>query len=282
MARQATMTVWDVQLGLAVHVKAPNGKYIIIDLGTGTVESGNSSPLRKLMWNNIVYMIISHPHLDHISDILNFDINPPKILHRPKSLTNEEIMEGVRYCDRAKFEKYCEINDRYNSPVGVDDENYTGNPNNYDGLEIQTFSTSACDHSNFNNFSIITVFTLSDVKVVVCGDNEKDSLDILMQQRDFKDAVRNADVLVAPHHGRESAYHSEFVSLVNPRITIISDTEKSDASASDKYTNMSRGWEVKGEERKCLTTRKDGNITVVLGECDDPRYTGTLRISTSK
>ena len=195
IARQATMTVWDVQLGLAVHVKAPNGKYIIIDLGTGTVESGNSSPLRKLMWNNIVYMIISHPHLDHISDILNFDINPPKILHRPKSLTNEEIMEGVRYCDRAKFEKYCEINDRYNSPVGVDDENYTGNPNNYDGLEIQTFSTSACDHSNFNNFSIITVFTLSDVKVVVCGDNEKDSLDILMQQRDFKDAVRNADVL---------------------------------------------------------------------------------------
>lgn len=282
MARQATMTVWDVQLGLAVHVKAPNNKYIVIDLGTGTAENGNSSPLRKLMWNNIAYMIITHPHLDHIDDILNFDINRPKILHRPKSLTNEEIMEGVRYCDRAKFVKYCEINDRYNSPVGVDDENYTGNPENYDGLEIQTYSTSACDHSNFNNFSIITVFTLSGVKVVVCGDNEKDSLDILMQQRDFKDAVRNADVLVAPHHGRESAYHSEFVSLVNPRLTIISDTNKIDASASAKYTNMSRGWKVKGEDRKCLTTRKDGNITVEFGESDDPNYSGTLYISTSK
>ena len=35
MARQAVMTIFDVQLGLAVHVKAPNGKYIIIDLGTG-------------------------------------------------------------------------------------------------------------------------------------------------------------------------------------------------------------------------------------------------------
>lgn len=282
MAKLATMTVWDVQLGLAIHVKAPNGKYIVIDLGTGTLESGNSSPLRKRMWDNIAYMIITHPHLDHISDILNFDINAPKILCRPPMLSNKEVMEGVRYCDKAKFEKYCEINDRYNSPVKYDDENYTGNPGNYGGLEIQTFSTSACDHSNFNNFSIITVFEFSGIKVVVCGDNEKDSFDVLMKRSDFKDAVRNADVLVAPHHGRESAYHSDFVSLVNPRITIISDTTKSDASAVDKYTQKCRGWEVRGEERKCLTTRNDGNITVKFGESDDPNYYGTLNITTSK
>ena len=279
MARQATMTVWDVQLGLAIHVKAPNGKYIVIDLGTGTY---NTSPLRKRMWDNIAYMIITHPHLDHISDILNFDINAPKILCRPPLLTNEEVMEGVRQCDRAKFEKYCQINDRYNSPVKYDDENYTGNPNNYGGLEIQTFSTSLCDHSNFNNFSMITVFQFSGIKVVVCGDNEKDSFDKLMKESDFKNAVRSADVLVAPHHGRESAYHSEFVSLVNPRITIISDTTKSDASAVDKYTQRSRGWTVRGEERKCLTTRNDGNITVEFGECDDPKYCGTLHITTSR
>lgn len=282
MAKLATMTVWDVQLGLAIHVKAPNGKYIVIDLGTGTYESGNSSPLRKRMFDNIAYMIITHPHLDHISDILKFDINSPKILQRAKSLTNEEVMEGVRYCDKAKFEKYCDINDRYNSPVRYDDENNTENPNNYGGLEIQTFSTSACDHSNFNNFSIITIFKFSEIKVVVCGDNEKDSFDVLMRRRDFKDAVRNADVLVAPHHGRESAYHLEFVSLVNPRITIISDTTKSDASAVDKYAQKSRGWKVRGEERKCLTTRNDGNITVEFGESADPNYYGTLHIATSK
>lgn len=278
MARIATMTVWDVQLGLAIHVKAPNGKYIVIDLGTGTY---NTSPIRKRMQDYIAYMIITHPHLDHISDILNFDINSPKILQRAKSLTNEEVMEGVRYCDKAKFEKYCDINDRYNSPVRYDDENNTENPDNYGGLEIQTFSTSVCDHSNFNNFSIITVFKLSGIKVVVCGDNEKDSLDVLMRRSDFKDAVRNADVLVAPHHGRESAYHSEFVSLVNPRITIISDTTKSDASAVDKYTQKSRGWKVRGEERKCLTTRNDGNITIEFGESTTPGRS-VLGIYTSK
>lgn len=282
MARQATMTVWNVQLGLAVHVKAPNGKYIVIDLGTGTYESGNSSPLLKRRYDNIAYMILTHPHLDHIDDILNFELNEPKILHRAKSLSNSEVMEGVRYCDRAKFEKYCEINDRYNSPVAQENENNPDNPYKYGGLTIATYSTSACNHSNFNNFSIITVFILSGVKVVVCGDNETESLDILMKRSDFKEAVKNADVLVAPHHGRESAYHSDFVSLVNPRITIISDTNKSGASASDKYTRISRGWKVNGVTRYSLTTRNDGNITVEFGETDDPNYSGVLDISTSK
>lgn len=282
MARQATMTVWDVQLGLAIHVKAPNGKYIVIDLGTGTYESGNSSPILKRRYDNIAYMILTHPHLDHISDILNFDINQPKILHRPKSLTNAEVMNGVRDCDKVKFEKYCEINNMYSLPISDDNENYIGNSDNYDGLDIQFFSTSACNHSNFNNFSIITVFMLFGIKVVVCGDNEKESLDILMSRDDFQNAVKNADVLVAPHHGRESAYHSDFVSLVNPRITIISDTNKSDASASDKYTNISRGWFVNGTERYCLTTRSDGNIEVTFGEADDPNYDNALYIKTSK
>ena len=46
---------------------------------------------------------------------------------------------AFEFCDKDKFKKYCEINDRYNSPVRDDDENNTENPNNYAGLDIQTF-----------------------------------------------------------------------------------------------------------------------------------------------
>lgn len=287
MARTATMTVWNVQLGLAVHLKAPNGKYIVIDLGTGDYNSGNTSPLTKRRWDDIAYMIITHPHLDHIDNILQFDNNPPKILRRATALTNDEVMKGVRDCDRAKFEKYCEINNRYNSPVGSNDSNNPNNSDNYGGLEIQTFSTSACDHSNFNNFSTIAVFTLSGVKVVVCGDNETTSFDVLMRQDSFKNAIKNADILVAPHHGRESAYHSDFVSLVNPRLTIISDTKKIEASASDKYTQISRGWNVENpngdiSKRYCLTTRRDGNICVEFGESGDIQHSGVLSVKCFK
>lgn len=65
-------------------------------------------------------------------------------------------------------------------------------------------------------------------------------------------------------------------------ITIISDTAKSDASAADEYSKMSSGLEVCGRERKCLTTRNDGNITITFGESDNPKYRGKLHISTSK
>lgn len=276
----AKMTVFDVQLGLAVHVKSPNGKYIIIDLGTGTYSSGNESPISKCRNDNIAYMIITHPHLDHISDILNMK-NMPNIFCRPKSITNEEVMNNVRDCDRAKFERYCFLNSLYNIPINYDNENSIENPDNYGGLKIKTFTPQISDHSNFNNLSILTVFELSGIKVVVCGDNEIKSLEMLMEKDCFKNAVENADVLVAPHHGRESAYHGDFVSLVNPRITIISDTKKSEASAADKYSNMSRGWNVNGTKRKCLTTRNDGNIEVCFGEIDDTSNRRILYITTS-
>jgi len=281
MAKQAVMTVYNVQLGLAVHVKAPNGKYIIIDLGTGVSGGGNESPLLKRRYDDIGYMVITHPHLDHIDDILNFDVNAPTTLRRVKDITNEEVMEGVRECDKPKFRKYCQINDRYCSPVSATTD--PSIPDNYGGLSIDTFDTSVCDKENFNNFSIITVFQLAGCKIVVCGDNETDSLDILMRRESFKEAVRNADVLVAPHHGRESGYHDDFVSLVNPSVTIVSDTSKSDASAADKYREKSSGWKVwnrKGgaDDRYCLTTRSDGDIRVTFGESDDPKYNSILSI----
>ena len=65
MAKTATMKVWDVELGLAVHIQAPNGKYIVIDLGS----KEGVSPLRRLYYENVGYMVITHPHHDHFSDI---------------------------------------------------------------------------------------------------------------------------------------------------------------------------------------------------------------------
>lgn len=281
MARQAVMTVYNVQLGLAVHVKAPNGKYIVIDLGTGTVKSGNTSPLLKRRWDTIGYMIITHPHLDHIDDILNFDVNPPSVLRRAVAISNEEVMKDVRDCDKAKFMKYCEINNRYSSPVTT--INDPSNPDNYGGLSIRPFSTCLCDKKNINNFSIITVFELCGCKIVVCGDNETDSLSVLMEDFVFKNAIKNADVLIAPHHGRESGYHEGFVSLVNPKVTIVSDSSGTEASATDKYREKSSGWTVwktdgSSSRRWCLTTRNDGNIRITFGESTSPEYTSLLEI----
>ena len=137
-------------------------------------------------------------------------------------------------------------------------------------MKFKTFSAVGCSHDNFNNQSIITVIEYENIKVVIPGDNEDCSFAELMQSASFKSAIKDADILLAPHHGRESGYNNDFVSLVNPRLTIVSDGRYCDTSANNRYSGKSRGWRVYKKNRTssmryCLTTNSDGEVYVEFG-----------------
>ena len=282
MARTALMKIWDVELGLAIHVQAPNGKYIVIDLGS----TKNISPLLSLRGHDIGYMVITHPHLDHFSDIDNIVYAKPNVLWRSHAYTRNDLLTGIRESDRLKITRYCDFVESYTGTLSED--NNPRNGNTFNGLTAEVFSVSTCDKSNKNNFSAIVVLRLGNAKIVVCGDNEKESLEKLMRNSLFKEAVEKSWVLVAPHHGRESGYYEDFVSLVSPDLTIISDTSNVGTSVSSKYSAKSKGYNVynalthQNEKRSCLTTRSDGNIEIGFGESDDPRYCGYLRVEIHK
>lgn len=277
MAKLATMKVWNVEHGLAIHIEAPNGKCIVVDLGC----SPNFSPLRRLYGKEVHYMVITHPDLDHIQDVGNISYARPKVLDRAECYTRQDLLEGAKDSAKDTIEAYCDFVELYNKPLPCSDPDSPHNPDVFYGLQVQTFRAVNCDKSNRNNQSAIVVLNLGNAKIVICGDNEQASFDELMQRLDFKEAVRGAWILVASHHGRRSGYHQEFVELVNPYLTIISDTKKGETSVTDLYRRYSEGWEVWSDEknadkRYCLTTRQDGSIQVVFGTSDDPRYIGTL------
>lgn len=280
MAKQCEVVFWDVQHGHMTYIKTPNNRHIVIDLGTGDYSKGKKvfSPLLHLRdkygVKQLDYVIITHPHLDHIDDILNFDALNPKVLRRPKHLSNAEVMERVIERDRKKFEKYCEINNRYNQSIESSSSDSVANPENWGGLQIKSYTPTSCNHNNFNNHSIITVIEYANIKIVIPGDNEKCSFDELLAKDDFRNNIKNADILVAPHHGRESGYNEDFVNLVNPRLTIVSDGKFCDTSFNAQYTKKSRGWKVHktsngtSRERKCLTTASDGEVVAHFGYND--------------
>jgi len=209
------MVFWDVQHGLSTYIKSPNGKHIVVDLGIGDYSGKNQtfSPLLHLKNNYYVnqldYVIITHPHLDHIDDILNFDLLSPKVFNRPNHIPNSEVMKNVRQQDKAKFDKYCELNNRYNADIKdtVLDPHI---PANLGSLSIKTFNPNICGVDNFNNHSSISIFEYSDIKVVIPGDNEKCSFEELMKIDLFKTSIKDADILLAPHHGRESGFFLVF------------------------------------------------------------------------
>lgn len=277
------MRVWDVKHGNGSYIKTQNNKHLGIDLGVGDYSEGQEdrSPLETLANNykigKIDYLIITHPHKDHIKDILNLDkLNlGPRSFRRPRTFDISSLMDGVRSVDKPIFEKYIQIDREYNQPVSS--ERDTDNPDNYGGVSIKFFQNGTRDDKNLNNHSILTIIHYPKIRVVVPGDNEYDSLEKLMKREDFRNAIKDCDILIAPHHGRESAYHQEFVSHCNSRLTIVSDGSICETSSNGQYSSATkRGWEIleKGtwKKRHLLSTNSDGEVYIDFGYGKEKRF----------
>ena len=278
MAGESTKFVfWDVQHGSSTYINTPNGKNIVLDLGTGSYEYGKSfSPLihlkKKHNISHLDWVIISHPHKDHIDDIMNFDELSPSVFSRPRNIPKELVMSKTRDQDKELFEKYFEIDDRYNSPIS--NMNNLKKPINSGGVVVQTFYSKSNHTANINNYSIVTVLSYAGQKVILPGDNEPPSWEKLLENNSFVKAITGKGILLAPHHGRESGFYDEIFDYFSPYLTIVSDGKWCDTSATDRYSNLSEGWLVyyrngEREKRYCLTTRKDGYVVVKIGYTND-------------
>ncbi|MCS3665059.1 competence protein ComEC [Salinibacter ruber] len=269
---KAIFVFWNVDHGHATYVNSPNDRHIAVDLGTGRIGSGQDfHPLRHLHRNGVErldHLCITHPHRDHIDDILNVEDVRPKVFHRPHHLDREDVFpDEIQEGDREKYEKYMDYDETYVHPVS--DRNDISNPDAFGGLRAQFFTppgTSAC---NLNNHSMVAVFHVAGRKVVVPGDNEADSLDGLMGHSSFQRAVEEADILLAPHHGRKSGYHEDFVEHVDPTLTVVSDGRYSDTSETAQYSHQSSGMTVERDDgstvsRNVVTTRNDGVISATV------------------
>ncbi len=267
---------WDVQHGSAAFISTPAGKHIVVDLGTGSYENSDAtfSPLlhlkNKYNINSLDAIIITHPHRDHLDDIGNFYDLSPFCIDRPNHLTHEDILSGNRREDSDILEKYFEIDNRYNHPT-PDNINPLKAPNN-GGVDFQIFYPKDCATSNINNHSLVTIISYAESKLLIPGDNGEPSWNELLEREDFISAIKGTDVLVAPHHGRKSGFSSALFKHIGqkPYLTIISDGPEGETSATDLYSQKTRGFTVYKrsggtEERKCLTTRNDGVIVVKFG-----------------
>lgn len=93
--------IWDVQHGNAILIKTPNGKSLIHDIGVGdySENSISFSPLQHTRKKHHLYkidhLIITHPHLDHIEDILNLDLFRVNSISYPKSISISEISKKI-------------------------------------------------------------------------------------------------------------------------------------------------------------------------------------------
>ena len=271
------LRIWDVQHGSAAHIRTPNGKSIVVDCGSGDSGSPLLALKKQLGPTRLDMAIVTHPHLDHISDILNLSYLNPRTFLRPKQLTRADILANNKDISPSavqKIEEYLRFDSTYNEPLGPGDDPKDQNVNG--GARIVTFIPTTCSHTNLNNHSVVTVIEYGGSTILLPGDNEAPSWDELLQRSDFRNSISNVDILVAPHHGRDSGFHHELFNHFNPLLTIISDGRYIDTSATDRYGQVTKGWAVHSrsgpdQKRKCVTTRNDGTIDVAIGRNPDGR-----------
>lgn len=269
------IVVWDVQHGNAIYMKTPNGKNVMFDIGIGSYAKGYKfSPLRHLKYSWGVdclhYLVISHPHADHISDIHNiFSLDlKPLVLNRPKHIEHDLIYKANQSKDSEIVKKYIKLDNTYNGPVP--DMQNPNDPANYGGVKITIFPQNEKDMSNLNNYSSVAVIEYAGEKIIIPGDIETPGWKVILERSSFQQAIKGTTIFVASHHGREAGFHSDLFQYFKPELVIVSDGKYSSTSVTDKYGYHARGFRVTSrstrnlETRKVLTTRNDEAIWVKI------------------
>ena len=267
---------YDVEHGSCTHIITPNGKHILVDIGSKTNSSISSYIKNKYFGNydgNISALIITHPHVDHIYDLPQLlKVLSPLVLYRPRGAfdiiptQHTEVNKEITDCANR-------INREYNNPIEPD-ENPLDSKNN-GGVDIKIISPLDIwtTKDDLNTFSSVVIITYGNYKFVLTGDNPKSILQNMIEEnyQDIKSKISNATVLLAPHHGRTHEYCDSFFRVVNPYLTVVSD--KSIVHSTQEETAKlykGRGAKLYETERYVLTTRNDGTIsfTTTLNSCN--------------
>lgn len=255
---KAKVVIFNVGGALSSYIEYGNTK-IVIDLG----KSQNFSPVNDFLIpyfekkdlkkeNNKFYidqLIISHPHNDHISDIIDFDKN-----FYPQLFTIHNDLEGIKEEDKINWELVKNPNNDYVDYIQK--YMYDGRvpplrPYDTRNLFIYWISLKICekelDKNNYaNNISIVVYLRVNNHKVLFPGDIMKDGISYLIKNNSgFRNKLKDGvDFLIAPHHGLKSSFSTElFNNMKNnktKRLNIISEkvsTKDTNRKIDSRYAN---------------------------------------------
>ncbi|MXX20763.1 MAG: MBL fold metallo-hydrolase [Cenarchaeum sp. SB0661_bin_35] len=276
MVQQTELYVWDVGDGAAIYVKTPNDKHVVIDCGASDDFSPADYIKSTLGVSTINGLVISHPHKDHINDILKIKehwdkVNEIKLLMRNKEIGKELLIESNNDLKDDKYVKgYYELADSFNG----------GNPSkeylDFGGLErkyfLNTNTDEKPDSSTINNLSVVTFIKFGADVVLYGGDMEEYGWKEILGKDGFKELLKKTTIYIASHHGHKSGYYADIFEYFQPKLTIIPGNKRDDDDdATGEYDEKTEGMSIDGKDEKVLTTYEDGHIHITLYDDGEPK-----------
>ncbi|MEQ9617514.1 MAG: hypothetical protein RLN60_05710 [Phycisphaerales bacterium] len=222
----------------------------------------------QLPGEDIWRFVLTHPDMDHMTglyrlmqheggiDVVNFwdtDNTKGKAQKTGKGYDERDWTEYQRVRESAADPKVIRV---YREAEG---EYYTN-----DDITILSPTSelkSECNEAeDWNNLSQAMRIEYGESSLILAGDVETRAQELMVEH--FGGDL-SSTILKAPHHGRDSGYHSDFVKKVNPDYTIVSVGKKPDSDASNKYRHHTN--------KKVLSTRFQGTIYAELFNDGDVR-----------
>lgn len=194
----------DVGQGDSILVQQ-GGQNMLIDAGTNDSTSTLITYLKKQSLSKIDYLVLTHPHEDHIGGadavIKNFNIGK---VYMPKATTTTKTYQDVVTAMKNK---------KYKAEA----------PNPGDTFKLGSVNCTVLSPINsvkddLNTYSLVLKLQYGDNKFLFTGDTQSSNeQDMLGKGYDL-----SADVLKVAHHGSRTSTTDEFLNAVNPKYTVIS------------------------------------------------------------
>lgn len=208
----------DVGQGDCTVIQLPGGRTMVVDAGDKEPDYDNGEKivapfLRRAGIETIDYLVMSHPHDDHIGGI--------EYLLRHFEV--KEVWEsGQFYNSESYFNILSQIEQKgiTRRIVRAGDFLAIDGAVNVYFLHPKSGFVSAVSHAplNTNNASVVMKLKYLETSVMLTGDAEESSLHALEHYDDFL----KSDILKASHHGSSNGLTTGFLSRVQPRYTILS------------------------------------------------------------
>ncbi|MGF1583816.1 MAG: MBL fold metallo-hydrolase [Bacteroidales bacterium] len=260
----------NVGQGDAILVLTPS-KTMLID--AGPLDGNAAGYLRSLGVTEIDVVIATHPHADHIGGM-------PDIF---ESFPVREIVDPGVVHSTLTYRRYLELIDELDIP-------YTeGRKGMSIDLGIDAFAEilhpSDTDEELLNDASIVLRLALGNLRVLLAGDIEKLSEELLLDGHNSEAVSLRSHIFKVPHHGSSTSSHSAFIDAVNPDLSIIM------CGIHNSYGNPHRRtlavMEAAGsailrtDMNGHIVIRSDGDDYVVDVERDAPLIPSVININTA-